>query len=140
MEWYVGAKFPHNDLTSEDLRKRDAMWRQTKHALDFFERHLPRYREMRPNTQVCSHKNILCFAKPGSTYALYIPGGTMSSEQSIDFHPVAQKKSYAVFWYDPNDGGELTAGTVTKIAPGTTEVGHPRSDLGRDWVVLIRSE
>ena len=41
VEWYFGYKFAHNDLNCEDWRSRELMWRQTRLAVAFFERHLP---------------------------------------------------------------------------------------------------
>jgi hypothetical protein len=41
VEWYFGYKYAHNDLNAEDWRSRDRMWDQTRHALEFFQRHLP---------------------------------------------------------------------------------------------------
>jgi len=47
VEWYFGYEHPHNDLNCEDWRSRDAMWDQTRYALDFFQRYLP-FWEMSP--------------------------------------------------------------------------------------------
>ena len=36
VEWYFGAHQPHNDLSSEDFRVRENLWKQTRIAADFF--------------------------------------------------------------------------------------------------------
>ena len=36
VEWYFGAHHPHNDLTAEDFRSRDSLWRQATLARSFF--------------------------------------------------------------------------------------------------------
>jgi hypothetical protein len=50
--------------------------------------------------------------------------------------------SYEVRWYDPKKGGPLQVGTVPTLTAGGrdwVEVGHPPSDLHRDWVLLVRA-
>jgi hypothetical protein len=47
VEWYFGYKHPHADLNCEDWRSRDAMWDQTRHALEFMRR-IP-FTEIKPS-------------------------------------------------------------------------------------------
>ncbi|MEM9588321.1 MAG: DUF5060 domain-containing protein, partial [Planctomycetota bacterium] len=74
VEWYFGAKYPHNDLTSEDWRQRENLWRQTTIARRFFDHHLP-YWEMQPADQLTDCESDYCFAKPGQVYSIYLPPG-----------------------------------------------------------------
>ena len=71
VEWYFGARSPANDLTSEDWRLRSELWQQTRHALAFFEAHLP-YWEMTP----CNQTELYCLEKPDDIFAVYLPRGT----------------------------------------------------------------
>jgi hypothetical protein len=76
VEWYFGAFNESNDLTAEDWRTRAGLWTQTRHALDFFEDHLP-YWEMTPCPDLMHRKDVYCAAKNGEAYVFYMPeGGT----------------------------------------------------------------
>ena len=41
VEWYFGARYEGNDLSTEDWRSRENMWNQTRYALNFFNENLP---------------------------------------------------------------------------------------------------
>ena len=130
-EWYFGYKFAHNDLTCEDWRSREQMWRQTRVALDFFRRHLP-FAQMRHADALVSG-NAWCFAKPGHVYAVYLPNGGTTT---LDLGKIAAP--YRVRWLDPRNGGPLQAGSLATIrGPGATAIGLPPRDPQRDWVALV---
>ena len=130
-EWYFGYKFPHSDLTCEDWRSRDQMWRQTRIALDFFRHHLP-FAQMRPADALVSG-NAWCFAKPGYVYAITLPtGGTTS----LDLGKIAAP--YRVQWFDPRNGGPLQAGSLATIrGPGRQAIGQPPREQQSDWAALV---
>ncbi|WP_158655223.1 Kelch repeat-containing protein [Flavivirga eckloniae] len=133
VEWYFGAKHPHNDLTSEDWRQRDRLWELTNYATGFFQDHLP-YWEMEPEHKLINSKDAYCFRKKGDIYAIYIaaPGR----------HTINLKETEGMFtlqWFDPLQGGELQNGTVEKvIGGGITALGGPKSKNKQDWVCLIK--
>ena len=130
-EWYFGYKFAHNDLNCEDFRSRARLWDQTRHALEFFQRHLP-FPEMRPADELTARKDDYCLAKPGEVYAVYLPDGG-SAELEIS------RGEYAVKWYDPRSGGRLHSGTVEVLSgPGRRSIGEPPAEKSKDWVVLVR--
>ena len=58
------------------------MWKQTRHALEFFETRLP-YWEMRPAGNLTTTPNTYCFAKPGNVYVLYVAKGTFDDHQNL---------------------------------------------------------
>ena len=127
VEWYFGAKFPHNDLTSEDWRQRENVWKQTKHALDFF-KHIP-YWEMRGDD--------FAFSKPGEVVVLYVPAGSKQQGHTIDLTSFADEVS--IQWFDPRNGGGLQRGTVSQAKPeNRTNVGFPPNNAEADWVLLIQ--
>ena len=136
VEWYFGAKFPHNDLTSEDWRQRASLWRQTNHALDFFERNIP-YWEMQPADNLTTTPNTYCFAKENQTYVLYVPGGTLAASHELTLD-IPAAKSFGVTWYDPVQGGALVQGTVTQVTGAAgMNLGKPPRERVRDWVVSV---
>jgi hypothetical protein len=130
VEWYFGYKYAHNDLNCEDWRSREKLWDQTRHAIDFFQKHLP-FAEMRSADDLTSAKDDLCLAKPGAVYAIYLPrGGTTD----VKLPP----GSYTVHWYNPRRGGALQTGSVKQLTGGTKSIGTPLTDAGKDWAVLIK--
>jgi hypothetical protein len=131
VEWYFGYKFPHMDLNCEDWRSRDAMWSQTRHALDFFERHLP-FHEMEPADSLASGAAAFVLAKPGQVYALYLPQG---GSAKLKLEP----GNYTVAWYNPRAGGQLMKGSIQTVKGGdSADLGTPPADPAADWAVLVR--
>jgi hypothetical protein len=123
------------DLETEDWRTREAIWRQTRVALDFFQKQLP-FSRMQPADRLASG-DAWALALPGETYAVYLrpPWATRSTE--LDLGP--WEREYEVLWYDTRGGGELRKGAVDRISgPGPRALGAPPSDPEQDWVVLVR--
>ena len=133
VEWYFGYASPNSDLTCEDFRSRDLFWDQNRHALRFFEGHLP-FWEMEPADQVTTDTLSFCLAKPGEVYAIYLPADLETTQLRLpDSGP-----AYTVHWYDPRNGGELVQGAVTAVKPaGEVELGYPPADRDKDWVALV---
>jgi hypothetical protein len=131
VEWYFGYTYPNMDLNCEDWRSRDRMWDQTRYALEFFRRYL-RFWEMTPENDLASGaERARVFAASGRIYAVYIPNGGAASLK-------LEAGTYTVRWYDPRNGGELRAGSVTAVSgPGVASLGTPPEEPGRDWAVLV---
>ncbi len=131
VEWYFGYKYDHMDLNAEDWRSRANMWKQTKHALDFFHQHLP-FWEMSADNGLASAKESYTLAKPGEIYAVYLREGG-SSELNL------AEGTFSVGWYDPRNGGALQVGTVENVeGPGAKSLGEPPAEQGKDWAVLVK--
>ncbi|MHC4302443.1 MAG: putative collagen-binding domain-containing protein, partial [Planctomycetota bacterium] len=133
VEWYFGHRFPHMDIDCEDWRTRDVMWDQTRHALEFFHKYLP-FTEMESHDELTALPDDYCFARPGEIYAVYHPGGSITSLDLGD-----SPETFTVQWYNPRTGGALQDGAVTTITgPGRHVIGSPPDSPGKDWVALIR--
>ena len=123
------------DLETEDWRTRESMWRQTRVALDFFERHLP-FPRMQPADRLASG-DAWALAEAGEAYAVYLRPPWSTRRTTLDLGPWTRE--YDVLWYDTRRGGELRPGSVARIAgPGPQALGAPPADPDRDWVVLVR--
>lgn len=130
-EWYFGYRYEHNDLNCEDWRSREQMWKQTRIALDFFQKQLP-FTRMRAVDSLVSSREAYCFAEPGEVYAVYLPDA-----EAARLEVPAGK--YRVSWYNPRTGGELEEGGVQLIeGPGEIGLGLPPDEIQHDWVVLVR--
>lgn len=132
-EWYFGYKFAHNDLNCEDWRSRQAMWDQTRYAVEFFQNHLP-FAQMSSADDLLSAKGAYCFAKAGQVYAVYLPGGAKAELK-------LPQGTYAVKWFNPRQGGQLKEGSIPSVSgPGTIALGLPPADPQQDWVVLLQAK
>lgn len=134
VEWYFGANNRYNDLNTEDWRTRDRLWELTKHAMDFFQDHVP-YWQMQPNHSLVHPSGGYCFQKTGEVYAIYLPD---SKAYSIDLETTGN--SFEVKWFDPLKGGGLQSGSATTVdGGGSVPLGLPPTE-GQDWVVLLRQK
>ena len=75
-----------------------------------------------------------CFAKPGEIYAVYYPGGSITSLDLGD-----SSATFTVKWYNPRTGGPLKTGVIPTITgPGAPIIGSPPNSPDKDWVALIK--
>lgn len=126
-EWLFGSAFPNDDNDCEDWRSRDAMWDQTRYALDFF-RKIP-FTEMEPANDILTGGAGWVLAKPGKAYAIYAWSASALTVQ-------LPAGTYHVDWYNPRKGGEWIG--TPDITGGTPAVlGNPPADSEKDWVVYI---
>ncbi|MFS4467948.1 DUF5060 domain-containing protein [Maribacter sp. 2210JD10-5] len=137
VEWYFGAKHPHNDLTSEDWRQRNRLWELTDYAITFFKDNIP-YWEMEPEHSLINSPDSYCLRKKGDLYVVYLP---KINENTIDLNGI--EGEFSIQWFDPLQGGELKNGTIeTIIGGGKRKIGHPITEKGnskdQDWVCLIK--
>jgi hypothetical protein len=132
VEWYFGYKFAHNDLNAEDWRSRQNMWDQTRHALEFFQQHLP-FWEMKAADDLTPAEDDYCLAKAGEVYVIYDMAPT-----DVQLNLTEANGDFTVQWYDPRNGGELMQGDVTTVKGGSTvSLGNPPADADKDWVILV---
>lgn len=134
VEWYFGYKYPHNDLNLEDWRSRHDLWRQTRVALEFFQK-LP-LDAMYGADQLVEGNGATCFAKPGETLVVHLPkGGTTKLNVG------ESDATWTVRWYDPRQGGNLQVGSISRImGKGTVSIGEAPKEKKRDWIVLIQCD
>ncbi len=137
VEWYFGARNLHNDLTSEDWRRRDRLWELTSYALDFFQTYLP-YWEMQPQHALINSESTYCFQKTNEIYAIYLPE---PGQYTINLNEVEGR--FSIHWYDPLKGGDLQTGSIKIISgDGIREIGNfpSKSEYSKnqDWVVLLK--
>ncbi|MFQ6132907.1 MAG: putative collagen-binding domain-containing protein, partial [Armatimonadota bacterium] len=135
VEWYCGYQGNFGDMTSEDFRVAERLWRQTALAVRFFRDQLP-FHEMEPYNELAkTASDALVLAKAGQVYAVYLPkGGTAELDLGQMTVP------FTVQWFNPRSGGGLQRGDVRRIAgPGTVSLGRPPEDPNLDWVALVRA-
>ena len=137
VEWYFGARYPGNDLGSEDWRTRHNLWKQTNNALRFFNDYLPYWEMSACGEQDISNDraDVYCMTKPEEIYAIYfIEGGNAR----LTLPGIG---NYDLSWFDPRAGGALQKGSVVSIPGGeATEIGLSPTPDGRDWVLLLQKK
>ncbi|MFT6808700.1 MAG: hypothetical protein ACJA01_001931 [Saprospiraceae bacterium] len=134
VEWYFGYDSPNSDLTCQDFRSRDLFWDQNRHALNFFEKHIP-FWNMEPSDELTSDKSAYCFAQKDEVYVVFLHPNTGTTKINLG----NTKKDYSVQWYNPRTGGALKEGTIKAIvSDGFVGIGYPPRDVNKDWVALIQ--
>jgi CubicO group peptidase (beta-lactamase class C family) len=135
VEWYFGWQnnSPLSDLSCEDWRTRENVYRQTKIALDFFHEHLPFWRMQPADDAITGHGASGLFA-PGEVYAIYLPNGGGTRFDLGDHHG-----AYEIKWFNPRTGGALRDGPIRRVwGPGLTWTGFPPAETSKDWLAVVR--
>ena len=137
VEWYFGYAYDHMDLNCEDWRSRDAMWDQTRFALEFFRKHVP-FWEMWAANDLSDNEGAYVFAKEGEIYVVYLPEGNRT-------RLTLAAGEYTLQWYDPRHGGPLHSGKTKTLQVGDASMRNdgsvqisPPHHPGKDWVALIK--
>ncbi|HYE05913.1 MAG TPA: malectin domain-containing carbohydrate-binding protein [Planctomycetota bacterium] len=137
IESYFGYGTGETDLTLQDFRSRDRWWDYCRHALAFFDQHLP-FAQMSGRDDLVGNaagdNSRYCFAQPGETYAVYLPNG---GSATLDLSGVSG--TFEVRWFDPRNGGALQTGTVASVVGGgPVALGSGPSSTTWDWAVRVR--
>lgn len=137
VEYYFGYQLPQNDLICQDFRSREQSWKYCRIAIEFFQDHEIPFWEMSNADHLIGNDNHkqgnYCFAKSGELYLVYDPDGRRSS---IDLSGI--EGEFALLWFNPREGGELTA--TEDVIPGglKTQLPQPPNDRDEDWLAVIR--
>ncbi|MDN5215215.1 DUF5060 domain-containing protein [Fulvivirgaceae bacterium BMA12] len=135
-EWYFGYKHPHSDLTCQDYASRDLFWDQGRHALKFFQELEVPFWEMENHNELISNKDGYCFAKPGSTFVVYLKNGG-TSDLELD----ADGGTYTITWFNPRTG-KVESKPKSVEGKGKLSIGLPpvKKERQEDWVALVRKK
>jgi len=124
---------PIGDLNMEDYRSRDHLFELIHYAQDFVVKYLP-LTETKHADDLTPATDDYVLAKPGSTYAVYLPNGGTTT---LDLSGITG--SFEVKWYNPRKGGPLQSGSVRSVqGGGARSLGNPPADATSDWTVLVR--
>ena len=134
VEWYFGYKHPHSDLTCQDYRVRQNMWKQSRIALDFFTDHKIPFWDMANANKLVDTRDAYCFAQYGKLYLVYLKRSQSTSLDLSDAEGV-----FEVVWFNPREGGELRAGSTQAVRAGSkVMLGNPPGEGGSDWLAVVR--
>lgn len=130
IEWYFGYKMDHSDLTCQDWRSRDSMWKQCKIALDFFaDNNFPLGRMNHMDHLVEKRDKAIAdyvFAAPGELYLVYLKTGPNTLDLSDD------NAAYTGRWFNPRagdyaEGPKIQGGKKVKLVPPSE----------KDWILIL---
>lgn len=121
-EWYMGLE----DLTVDDFRTREEMWKQTKIALDFFTKDVPFAKMQSDDTRIRSGK-AWCYSLPEKHYVVYIYEGTKASIR-------LNNGDYSYYTLDPKSGERTKTETKT-VSSGNLSLSVTNSS---DQVFVLR--
>ncbi|WP_116125665.1 DUF5060 domain-containing protein [Lewinella sp. IMCC34183] len=128
VEWYFGARSPHNDLNLEDWRSRDRAYRWSAHARQFFHDHLP-FWDMEAHNELTGGAEF-CFTNPGEVYAVGLPFGQPAT---LDLSGAGGE--YMVQWFNPRTGELEDVGELVHAEDGEVELVPPGTG---DWVAVLK--
>jgi hypothetical protein len=137
VEYYFGYDYENSDLTCQNFRSRESMWRQSRHALAFFKSFgIPFWQMSNDASRVTSPTDWLLSSWDGQTHIIYRKNTILMG--SIDM--VGLDGEYSVRWFNPREGGKLRNGTMPKITGGgmTTLGLSPNLTDTMDWAILLR--
>jgi hypothetical protein len=119
-----------SDLTLQDFRSRDALWDQSKYALDFFKVNQIPIEKMESRNSLVSSGSWCLSTDDLFTIVVYIKTGISVPTIQLD------NGTYSISWYNPRTGGALLKGSIATISQSGS-LGSPPSDVVGDWVVLL---
>lgn len=134
VEWYFGYKHAHSDLTCQDFRVRENMWKQSRIALEFFADNKIPFWKMSNANKLLSTKNAFCLVQPKQLYLVFLK---RYEPTVVDLKEATG--GFEILWFDPRHGGKLQAGSVLGVRGGQkVSIGKPPRDLNEDWVAILR--
>ncbi|WP_419194563.1 DUF5060 domain-containing protein [Novipirellula herctigrandis] len=134
VEWYFGYKHAHSDLTCQDYRVRQTMWKQCRTALSFFADHQIPFWNMTGADEKLDSKDAYCLCESGKLYLVYL-----KHAEPITLDLSDAKGVFEVLWFNPRTGGALQGGSTAAVnAGGKVVLGIPPSEPGQDWLAVVR--
>lgn len=134
VEWYFGYAHPHSDLTCQDFRVRQNMWKQCRIALAFFSDHKIPFWNMKNANNRLSGKNGYCLCEPGKMYLVYL-----KHAQPATLDLSGANGIFEILWFNPREGGPLRRGsTLAVTGGGKAALGNPAGAPDQDWLAVIR--
>lgn len=139
VEYYFGYSYSNSDLTCQDYRSRENIWKMTRYAIDFFQLNgIPFWNMITANNLISNNVvNSFIVAPDNTTSVLYLKNG---GEEMINLSLIPPGKTYNIFWYDPIAGGTFQRGSKSTIVSGTvgnTGLAPSKQNL-QDWVVCLK--
>jgi Putative collagen-binding domain of a collagenase len=139
VEYYFGYAYPNSDITCQDYRSRENMWRLSNVALNFFHNYsIPFWNMTNRADELLGGgiKNFCMATNDLTTIIVYLLNGGTTT---IKLTSIAPNVSYSVRWYNPTTGGALQVGTTSTVFGGAIQsIGFPPMDTLSDWAVVIR--
>lgn len=132
VQYYFGTSYPESDLTLQDFRSRDALWDQSRYAIEFFGANNIPFESMSNADAMVSAGCWGLATSDAATVVVYKMAGT-------GVPTINAPNSYSVAWYNPRTGGSLQKGSVTAIQTGSAVSlkNSPDKD-DADWVILLQ--
>ncbi|WP_198144163.1 DUF5060 domain-containing protein [Gilvimarinus agarilyticus] len=145
VEWYSGAHQPHNDLSTENFYVRESLWKITRIARNFIERHVPIW-ELSP-LPVIVDRTITIEGVDGAQDEL-LPASSFygASNKNYFIGYLIQRNNisiempsgeYEQLWLNPISGVVREKPTLS-ITGGKTTIVLSDEEQKSDWVLLLK--
>jgi hypothetical protein len=126
------------------------MWKQSKHALDFFQMNNVPFQDMKSsrhintisNARLLSTTDWLLSLPNDSVHVIYRKVGNASGNTIVG---LLINTEYDINWYNPRTGGTLQDGTIPSILVKSNTIYYsygspPFESPSLDWVILLRKK
>lgn len=134
VEWYFGYAHENSDLTCQNWRSRENMWRQSKLALDFFNRYGIPFWTMHPADNI-SHKGNWALASQKTDSSFFAVIQVKPGEKCILDLPSG---NFEFGWFNPKTGKGLDNLINQGLIRGKVRTRFNVPDKLTDWILLIR--
>lgn len=137
LEWYFGAKQPHNDLTAEDFRVRESLWKLTNNALTFFTENVDYWR-LNPILNVDSNAVYAAQTNNINSDFQYVAYTMTTGDIVVELSP----GEFTIFWFDPVSGkkSEQQTLTIDNQSPRTVQRPKAFKSVTSELVLLIKQQ
>lgn len=134
VEWYFGYKHAHSDLTCQDFRVRESMWKPCRIALEFFEKQRIPFWDMINANELVANQDAYCLREKGKLYLVFRKHGG-----PIEVDLAEATGVFEVLWFNPRAGGSMQHGSTKAVmGGGKVAIGTPPGNDEQDWLAIIR--
>lgn len=133
IEYFFGLNTINSDLTCDDFRSREVMYKQSRYAMGFITSG-PSLDTLVNVNEMIDADNWAMADRAKTTFLLYLPAG---GSPVIDLSS-SSGYSFSVRWYNPREGGKFVNGTIASvIRQSNVSIGEPPHDKEKDWAVSV---
>jgi hypothetical protein len=124
-----------SDLACQDWRSREALWGQSRYALEFFRENSIPFWNMGNSNERCTDGNR-CFSNDEFVVVQVRRTDIPSLVDLTTPSPIVA--TYSLKWFDPLLGGPLQDGSVASVSSGPAQdLGTPPTSTGQEWIALL---
>ena len=144
VQFYFGSMFENSDLTCQDFRSRESLWRQARIALEFFSKNNIPYGNMTNANELVVGSNFVLKDETAELVVVYFKQGNSRGRRKVIVDLTGYpSRFYKAAWYDVRNGGDLKQYTcknhVYRSDKKPMIFRRPRHST-EDWILVLRCD